>query len=45
MFRTWAANHILLKKLLEYQLPENVNQANKNGVDPKSITKKFPYWI
>jgi DNA topoisomerase-1 len=30
MFRTWAANHILLKKLLEYQLPENVNQANKN---------------
>lgn len=30
---------------IEYPEQDWEYQANKNGVDPKSITKKFPYWI
>ena len=33
MFRTWAANHILLKKLLELSLPETPQEANKNVIE------------
>ena len=29
----------------EYPEQDWEYQANNNGVDPKSRTKKFPYWI
>ena len=33
MFRTWKANHILLKELLEYPLPQNSNDSKQNLVE------------
>ena len=33
MFRTWKANYILLKELLEYPLPENSNDSKQNLVE------------
>jgi hypothetical protein len=30
MFRTWNANYILLKEILNLELPENESQAKKN---------------
>ena len=30
MFRTWKANYILLREMLEYPLPENTNDSKKN---------------
>ena len=37
MFRTWASNHMLIRQLLEFELPETSQQANKNIL---SIIKK-----
>ena len=29
MFRTWSANYMLLRSILDYPLPENSKEANK----------------
>ena len=29
MFRTWSANYMLLRSILDYPLPENTKEANK----------------
>ena len=33
MFRTWKANHILLKEMLQYPLPESINNSKTNVRD------------
>ena len=36
MFRTWSANYMLLRSILDYPLPENTKEANKYVREMKS---------
>ena len=42
MFRTWSANYILLREILNYPLPNSENEAKKNIT---KIIKKAAFFM